>query len=263
MAELTPEQKKIVEERRARLTPLYPQEMDETSDEEILSWSEAVYQAMLNKPVSPPATQEEVKALYGAIEKQNDLLRQLNQRLGEHETAIGTVSKNQQEIATAVAPIMKAFTEFSREDGGSPPGGNAVVPVKNGGNGGGKMDIMALLQNPLVQKMFLGGGEQVNPMQAIMGQVQMVTDLISNIDQIRSKGGGGVGGGSRDWNRRDFYEGIRWGAKMKMGDIPAEVMKEILREDDNEGPPRVIVIEQPAGVKNRRERSSHSDHFIE
>lgn len=262
MADLNEEQKKLIAERRAALVPLYP-EVEGIPDEEILSYTDETMAAMLNPPPDDQVTKEDIAALRGVIDQQNEIMRQVQSKNQEYEAAIGALSQNLQTMAEAVTPLVQAFHEFS---GDQPPSKTAVAPSGNGGNGngGGKLDIIGLLSNPAVQKLLGGGQEQVNPMEHFIGQVKQVTELLSTLDEIRGtpRRNNGITPGNIDMST--LLKGMQWGYRIKNGQLPPGLMQALGGDDNGDTPPNIIIMQQPAEApKNRRDEGpGHSGHLI-
>jgi hypothetical protein len=257
--DFTPEEQEIIKKRRDALSPIYGAEMDAVTDADILALTDEVYEQMLKKNEPQPVTKADLEALYGVIDRQGKALDAFAERIKAQDQAIGAVNQNIEQVAQAVTPLMQAFAEFNKTDAAAPPG----AVVQHNGNGG-KMDIMSLLQNPLVQKFLgAGGAEQVNPLQAVLSQVQFVAELKQNLDSIGGRGGGINHPKGGNWDRSDFLEGMRWAWRMKNGKMPAELLNAISEDNDDYGsPPRVIVIEKPAADAVRNRRESDGEHKI-
>ncbi len=257
--EYTPEQQEIIKKRRSALAPFYGDHMNDVKDDELLVLSDAEFAALVKGLQDPPVTRADLEAMQKTMEDQRKIIADFMRRAEAQDQALTQLSKNVEQVAQAVTPLVKAFSEFQKEDGAAAAPQNGIVP--HNGNGGGKMDIMSLLQNPLVQKLLLGGGEQGNPSQAVLNQVQFVAQLKESLDSI---GGRNIisGGKPANWDKRDFMEGMRWGYRIKDGKMPAGLLKALTEDDGDDGKgPRIIVVEQPAAVdKNRRE--SDGEHLI-
>lgn len=258
MAEFTPEEQKIIKQRREVLAPIYGDDAKAMSDAEILALTEEGIVDLLTKSEPPAITKADLEALYQVIERQGKALDAFAKKIESQDQAIGTVNQSIKQVAEAVTPLIKTFNEFAPKadsDGSAAPAG---AVVHHNGNGGGKMDMMLLLNNPLVQKMLLGGGEQANPLQAVLSQVQFVAELKQNLDSIGGRGGGINHPKNSNWDRSDFLEGMRWAWRMKNGKMPAELINALTNEDDDDGKaPRVIFIQQPEDVKHRRDPGEH------
>lgn len=259
--DFTPEEIEIIKKRRDALTAIYGAEMDTVTDAVILAFTDEVYEQMLKKNEPQPITKADIEALYGVIERQGKALDAFAERIKAQDQAIGAVSQNIEQVAQAVTPLMQAFAEFNKTDAAAAPPG---VAVQHNGNGGGKMDIMALLQNPLVQK-FLGAGaqEQINPMEHFIGQVKQVTELLSTLDEIRGnpRKTNAITPGNIDMST--LLKGMQWGYRIKNGQLPPGLLQ-ALGGDENggESPPNIIVVQQPAADAVRNRRESDGEHKI-
>jgi len=252
----TPEEQEIIRKRRELLAPIYGDEVKNISDADILSFTEEHVQGLLMKTEPPAATKADIDALLQVIERQGRALDDFAKHSKAQDEAIGQVSKNVEQVAQAVTPLMTAFAEFNKTDPAA-AGGAGKALVAGNGNGGGKMDLMALLGNPLIQK-FLGasGGEQQNPMEYFVNQVKQVTTLLSTLDEIRGGANRNINGiKPANLDMSTLLKGMQWGYRIKNGQLPPGLLQ-ALGGDENgsEAVPNIIVVQQPAEtVKHRRD----------